>query len=319
MKRILYLFMIFAVSTLLSSCSKGSAFEKLPVEPFEINEEICLEKSIFNIENESISQPEKIASDGESLFICDSGNDRILICDLNGKNARSIGSLGSGHCEFVKPQIVSVNSDKLCVYDSGNKRIQLLTKEGEYLSEYSLDDLGALSNLVDMKIDSNDNIYFSVIAYNDSLDRSGIYTIQNDDFTHIKPYAVSNMCFDNENKCLYYISKYELETKLSWTTGYCEFGKISNNVLEFQKGISDLYSSLDMFYYDNSIYVYNYTLQNIDKFDTSGNYQATIFSESAKNEFGYSGFCSDNKGNFYLSDKKNNTIFKLSSINGENK
>lgn len=319
MKRTLYLFMIFALSTILSSCSKGSEYEKLPIEPFEINEEICLEKSVFNIENESISQPEKITSDGKNLFICDTGNNRILICDLDGKNTRSIGSLGNGPCEFIKPQIVSVNSDKLCVYDFGNERIQLLTKDGEYLSEYSLNNFGELSELVDMEIDNEDNIYFSVITYNDSLNKSGIYTIRNGELTHIKPYSVSNMCFDDKNKNLYYISKYEPETKLSWTTGYCEFGKISNNVLDFQKGISDFYSSLDILYYDNSIYVYNYSLQSIDKFDTSGNYQATLFSEPTENEFSYSGFCTDYQGNFYLADRKNNTIYKLSIANGENK
>lgn len=309
--------MLFTLSFAFSSCFDGPTYEKLPIEPFEINEEICLEKSVFNIENESIFQPEKITSDGQNLFICDTGNNRILICDLNGKNTKSIGSLGNGSCEFVKPQIVSVNYDKLCVYDFGNKRIQLLTKDGEYLSEYSLDDLGELSKLVDMKIDNEDNIYFSIITYNDSLDKSGIYTIQNGDLTHIKPYSVCNICFDEENKYLYYISKYEPETKLSWTTGYCEFGKISNNILDFQKGISDFYSSLDILCYDNSIYVYNNSLQNIDKFDTSGNYQATLFSEPTENGFLYSGFCTDYQGNFYLSDRNNNTIFKLSSVKGE--
>lgn len=294
----------------LSSCSKDIDYNKAAVEPFEIKENICYEKQIINIDGEILMQPENISSDGEHLYICDTGNSRIIKCDLNGEMPQPIGKLGNDVGEFVSPKIVAVNENKMCVYDYGNNRIQLLTKDGEYLMEYSLESFHSSSYLIDLEIDNNDKIYFSMIAFQDYIEESGVYCIEKDNYICIKPYTVGNLCVDDENM-VYYFSKFEPESNSSWSTGYCEFAKISDNTFCLQKAISEFYSSIDTVYEDGYVYVYNSCLQCIDCFDTLGNYQVTVFREPVENDFEYNGFCTDFKGNFYLSDKNNNGVYKL--------
>lgn len=318
MKRIIRIFILGVVGIILSSCSNDVAYEKMPVDDFEVNEEICFEKQILDIEGETLIQPEKIASDGENLYICDSGNNRILKCGLDGKATYSIGSLGNGNGEFINPKIISVNDTKLCVYDYGNKRIQLLTKSGEYLKEYSLDKFHTSTYLVDLAIDNNDKIYFSNVAFHDFINEAGIYCIEENDYVQIKKYAAGNLCINTDSNVLYFFSRFEPDSDSNWKSGYCEFGEISDKTFYPKKAISDFYSSVDAVYESGSEYVYNSCMQCIDMFDPNGHYQATVFMEPVVNDYEYVGFCSDFCGNLYLSDKKNNAIYKLSKISEDN-
>ena len=80
---------------------------------------------------------------------------RISVFDKNGKFLRSFGKAGTGPGDFRTPHALAFDSKgRLIVADRHNHRIQILTKEGKFLSEY--DDFGRVSGLV---IDQNDVIY----------------------------------------------------------------------------------------------------------------------------------------------------------------
>jgi len=77
------------------------------------------------------------------------------VFDRNGKFLRAIGKAGTGPGEFRTPHAVEFDSQgRLVVADRHNHRIQILTKEGKFISEY--DDFGRTSGVA---IDRSDMLY----------------------------------------------------------------------------------------------------------------------------------------------------------------
>lgn len=80
---------------------------------------------------------------------------RISVFDRNGKFLRVIGKTGTGPGEFRTPHAVEFDSQgRLIVADRHNHRIQILTKDGEYIGEYR-----EFSRASGLAIDGNDTIY----------------------------------------------------------------------------------------------------------------------------------------------------------------
>jgi DNA-binding beta-propeller fold protein YncE len=80
---------------------------------------------------------------------------RISVFDKNGKYLRTIGKAGTDPGEFRTPHAIEFDSrGRLIVADRHNHRIQILTKDGQFVAEY--DDFGRTSGLA---IDRNDVIY----------------------------------------------------------------------------------------------------------------------------------------------------------------
>ena len=80
---------------------------------------------------------------------------RITVFDKNGKFLRTIGKAGTGPAEFRTPHALEFDSrGRLIVADRHNHRIQILTKQGQFVSEY--DDFGRTSGLA---LDGNDVMY----------------------------------------------------------------------------------------------------------------------------------------------------------------
>jgi DNA-binding beta-propeller fold protein YncE len=80
---------------------------------------------------------------------------RISVFDRSGKFLRTIGKTGMAPGEFRTPHALEFDSQgRLVVADRHNHRIQIVTKEGKFVSE--LDDFGRVSGLA---IDKSDVIY----------------------------------------------------------------------------------------------------------------------------------------------------------------
>ena len=80
---------------------------------------------------------------------------RISVFDKNGKFLRVFGKAGTGPGEFRTPHALEFDSQgRLIVADRHNHRVQILTKEGKFVSEF--DNFGRSSGLA---IDKNDVIY----------------------------------------------------------------------------------------------------------------------------------------------------------------
>jgi len=67
------------------------------------------------------------------IYIADSGNDRVLVFDFDGKLKKIIGRTGQGPAEFSNPTGLDVLEDgTLAVADNNNNRIQLFDKSWEF-------------------------------------------------------------------------------------------------------------------------------------------------------------------------------------------
>jgi DNA-binding beta-propeller fold protein YncE len=68
------------------------------------------------------------------IYVADSGNDRVLVFDFDGKLQKIIGRKGQGPGEFSNPTGLDVFDDgTLAVADNDNNRIQLFDKSWEFV------------------------------------------------------------------------------------------------------------------------------------------------------------------------------------------
>ena len=99
-----------------------------------------------------------VAPDG-SIFVADghdeSGNNRIIKFDRNGKYLKQWGTVGGDHGQFRDPHALAMDSQgRLFVGDRANSRIQIFDQEGEHLATWT--QFGRPSGLF---IDKNDILY----------------------------------------------------------------------------------------------------------------------------------------------------------------
>lgn len=71
------------------------------------------------------------------VIVTDFNNHRLVVIDANFRNARFLGSEGSGAKEFLRPQGVAVDKDgHIIVADSRNHRIQVFEANGSFLWQF---------------------------------------------------------------------------------------------------------------------------------------------------------------------------------------
>ena len=79
--------------------------------------------------DDALLTPDACAVDGNTLFISDSGHDRVIVLDVSNNDFRRRGVLGGesgdGDGQFNRPQGLAARSGLLAVADAGNCRVQL--------------------------------------------------------------------------------------------------------------------------------------------------------------------------------------------------
>lgn len=305
-----YIACIVCILLLFSGCKANAVQDKAEITPYSQVKEICYTKQEFEIHRIKLSSPQQIASYDDILFICDSGNSRVIKCDLQGNVIGEFGGSASTANGFVEPICIDVSSSKICVYDRGNSKIRVITMYGEPIWEYDLKEkFGFLSEVIDVEICENETVYFSLIAHEKHTGESGIYSLKKEEITKISSCTVGYLTSFDDN--IYFMSKYELKDDNSWMSGYAEMLKITENGLERVSAFSDSYSAVGIDCFDSKLYTYNFCSQSVEVFSTDGGYISTVFAEPVVNDFVYRGFCADKDGNLYLSDSAGNTIYKL--------
>ncbi|MEZ4482093.1 MAG: NHL repeat-containing protein [Dehalococcoidia bacterium] len=77
------------------------------------------------------------------VWITDTGQDRLLVFDLDGNPIRAIGTEGSGPGEFNEPVGISIASDgTIWVADAYNARVVALDAQGQFLGAFPVDGWG---------------------------------------------------------------------------------------------------------------------------------------------------------------------------------
>jgi len=64
------------------------------------------------------------------LFVCDSGNNRLVVFSTDGDLVRTIGSLGTAPGQFYEPLGIAIREDKLFVCEGIGARLQVLNPDG---------------------------------------------------------------------------------------------------------------------------------------------------------------------------------------------
>ncbi len=114
---------------------------------------------------EALTEPTDVVTDPTNgdIYVAESHTDvedpalvgRISVFDRTGKFLRSIGKAGQGPGEFRTPHALEFDSQgRLIVMDRHNHRVQVLTKQGQFIAQYP--EFGRGSGLA---IDANDVIY----------------------------------------------------------------------------------------------------------------------------------------------------------------
>jgi DNA-binding beta-propeller fold protein YncE len=94
-----------------------------------------------------------VTRDGNEVYVCDTGNNRIVVYSSFGAHLRTFGSMGSGAGQFKSPSgITQLPGGDIAVADTGNNRIQVVSSTGSYVREFgaarlrSPMDVASLSN-----------------------------------------------------------------------------------------------------------------------------------------------------------------------------
>jgi len=114
---------------------------------------------------DALTEPTDVVTDpgNGDVYVAESHTDvndpnlvgRISVFDRNGKFLRVIGKTGTGPGEFRTPHALEFDSQgRLIVADRHNHRIQILTKQGKYITEYK-----EFSRVSGLAIDKSDTIY----------------------------------------------------------------------------------------------------------------------------------------------------------------
>jgi len=111
--------------------------------------------------------PTSVTILNEKIFVSYGFQDDIQIFDLNGTFLSKFGSSGNQKGEFSRPYQISASNDLLYIADSGNKRIQVVDSEGQFLKEFSV----PISNQSDLEIslDISENKIYVINNKNTNL------------------------------------------------------------------------------------------------------------------------------------------------------
>src|SRR5262249_387200 len=112
--------------------------------------------------------PRKIAiGPDESVYVVDTGRNRIVKFNLDGQVLASWGSEGSGDGQFRGVSSVAVDpiNNKMYVADPINSRIQVFDSNGKFLSKWSVPEWGKAIGYEDLAIDSQTGRLYASSAH----------------------------------------------------------------------------------------------------------------------------------------------------------
>ena len=132
---------------------------------FEFRNEIGTSSTAGKREKGKFNGPTNIAvgKDG-TLYIADTGNQRIQVLDSNGRFLRAFGAQGDRPGEFIRPKGVAVDSEgHIYVADAEFNNFQILTKDGQPLLAVGTlgPRAGEFALVAVIHVAANDRIYTS--------------------------------------------------------------------------------------------------------------------------------------------------------------
>ncbi|KXJ10518.1 E3 ubiquitin-protein ligase TRIM71 [Exaiptasia diaphana] len=156
---------------------------------------------------EQLKNPQGLAFlDETDLVIADYNNNRICIVDTtSGRLVRTFGCQGNMDGQFKEPVGVHVDDDSnIIVCDHDNHRVQVFTKNGCYLYQFTIPGEDKPYDVVK----HNGLFYVSagsvvhVIEVNDNQSQTTVNTIGGEDYTNGQLHSPTGLAIDNDNNLL---------------------------------------------------------------------------------------------------------------------
>lgn len=301
--------LIFA-SLFLCSCQSTSSEEEY-LENFLFNEVNTYQLDVFIDGTEIFGKPQAILCGEDALFFADREKDCIYKYNYNGELLKTIGTTGNGTGEFLEPIVMAIdNNGSLYVGENGNRRIQEIDEEGNFIQSFELEDLkkDKSSILMDMETDADNTIFLTVRSYSEKL--SQLYQIKEGKVSKTGKKISGVLGSDTTKELILYLQSNRWEDgNIYSATGY--IGRIQNGVIEKMAKLPSLYYASDVVIYDGFMYAYSKAYATLDKFTLDGEYIETIFSQEANQRIELNYLAVDSKGNFYMSGEENKMIYQI--------
>ena len=114
-------------------------------------------KHLFDITDSKVGPlvlPTDVETYQSRIYIVDSGNNRVVVLNKDGKTQFSFGREGAGEGEFQDPVGIGVDHEgQIFVADTGNHRIQVFTADGKYSATIAVTFRGAAVRPIDVAVD----------------------------------------------------------------------------------------------------------------------------------------------------------------------
>lgn len=250
-------------------------------------EKYCARESTEILENYSLSELNQIEGRTIHGIICrekdilliDEKDSCILVFDKEGNQVDSIGEVGNGELEFIKPSGIAQHNGYIYVLDAGNNRVQILDvnltyKESIYFPKELQDKATSLNSIA---IDKDGNIYLASteVRYCNIL----CYNNETKDFIELGKYFYGIVAEYQGNVYAVNVGMAKKDKKgntIGWRSGMnclymvsldglrqmCElpYGLTPTGLLPIEEGIvcaSGAYGTIDLYGMDG-IYKYSY-------------------------------------------------------------
>lgn len=241
-------------------------------DDFILNAEYT-EVNFFNGFNE-FEEPQSIVRVEDNIVVSDSKLHCLFVFDSDGKFIKRVGAVGNGELHFLYPMGLVYKDNVLYVVDSGNHRVQLLSKDFEYLGERKLNDIDSAHPYSHIEVDGDD-IYVSVAESVESK-YTYIYKISGEDNRIYQIGLNSVGCLRKSNNSLYFINTWE-KTISQTFNGENHLYTIEDDKLEEEFELPYGVMAKDLFFRDEYIYILDGRNSSVDKFELSGKYIETIY------------------------------------------
>ena len=265
-----------------------------------------------------------VSPDNATIYVADTGNDRVQVFSSNGTFVRTIGLPGSGNADgqFLRPVGVAISPDNSSIYvgDNGNHRIQVFDVSGTFLRTWGTEgaDPGQLKFPNGVAIQADDTLYVADYG-NDRVqslktsDGSFISQLKDDSRGRfLAPFGITVM--PNTDFVVVDLALNQIKIFDELGAYVTQWGHVAAAPLV------DLSAPLDVAVdSQNKIYVTDANNNRIVKYDAHGFQEATWgtpgFGPGAGNgEFSSpAGIDVDGDDNVYVVDSGNNRVQKFSS------
>ena len=118
------------------------------------------EKIAWTIKDIEIISPAGILCREKDLLVVDKDSSQIVCSDYEGNMLKCIGTMGNGKVEFMNPTGIAAFGNMIYIIDSGNKRVQVLDENFQFVKEIKTENESDPSIVYEnIAVESEDTIY----------------------------------------------------------------------------------------------------------------------------------------------------------------